>query len=500
MEGLDFKGALRSLAERAGVALDDYNPKEKDANDRLFQLLEEATLFFQVHLIKHKEALAYLYGRGLKPDTLKEFRVGFAPDGWRVVHEHLGSKGFTDEEMEKAGLVIRSEKGFYDRFRSRIMFPLSDSAGRVVAFSGRIFGKEDDKTGKYVNSPETALFNKSHILYGYDKAKQDIRTQRTAILVEGQVDLLMAHQAGMKNTVAVSGTAFSEHHAKLLERLAEKLILAFDTDDAGRAAAIRAAKAGLAHGLDVRAVVMPSGTDPAEVIAKDTPAWSGLVAEALHIVHFLLDRLAEENPDKRSFRLAVGEQILPVVKYMSNSIDQAHFVGEIASRAGINEDAAWNELSKISIQETSPKAVSVTTPDSAPAHSRQDVLAEQIVSILLWQESIEKPPIDVASWKEKLKKLLGDARMEKLYTIPEDEKRERIFEAELYFGKERDVVAELEEIIGYLGQEHMKEVFTQAIEDLRVAEQSGDKEQIDILLKKCQELSRELSNTTQHSA
>ena len=222
---------------------------------------------------KNKEALSYLYGRGVTADTLKQFRIGFAPESWSFVRDALAAKGFKEQEMEKAGLVIKSPKGYYDRFRSRIMFPLADSAGRVVGFSGRIFGDEENKMGKYINSPETILFSKSQLLYGYDKAKSEIRKQNACILVEGQMDLLMAHQAGFSNTVAVSGTALTDSHVRMIKRMANTLIIAFDADPAGNSASGKGALTGMSLGMDVKVVPMPQGLDPADVIAKNLDLW-----------------------------------------------------------------------------------------------------------------------------------------------------------------------------------------------------------------------------------
>ena len=174
------------------------------------------------------------------------------------MRDALAAKGFKEQEMEKAGLVIKSPKGYYDRFRSRIMFPLADSAGRVVGFSGRIFGDEENKMGKYINSPETILFSKSQLLYGYDKAKSEIRKQNACILVEGQMDLLMAHQAGFSNTVAVSGTALTDSHVRMIKRMANTLIIAFDADPAGNSASGKGALTGMSLGMDVK-----SGADAA---------------------------------------------------------------------------------------------------------------------------------------------------------------------------------------------------------------------------------------------
>jgi len=205
----------------------------------------------------------------LKGETAKRFNVGYAPSGWSNLYEMLKKKGYPDVIMDKAGLIIKGEKGYYDRFRSRVMFPITDVSGRVVGFSGRIFGTENEKTAKYVNSPETELYNKSKILYGFDKAKLAIRKKGFCILVEGQMDLLMSHQAGLQNTVAVSGTALTEEHLKIINRLTDSLVIAFDSDDAGIDASRRGVDTALSIGMDVKIVALPKGLDPADLILKE---------------------------------------------------------------------------------------------------------------------------------------------------------------------------------------------------------------------------------------
>ncbi|MCX6712416.1 MAG: DNA primase [Candidatus Vogelbacteria bacterium] len=248
IEGLDFIEALRILAERAGVELEPLHRGEGLATNRLFTLLDEATKFYtqQLDLALNKKARDYLIERGLTEESIKNFRVGFAPDGWRGVYDHLIRLGFNEGEMIKVGLVIANTKAGpqasrgYDRFRSRLMFPIANPNGKVVGFSGRIFGAETETTAKYINSPQTELYNKSKILYGYDRAKQAMRQQDECIFVEGQMDLIMSHQAGATNTVAVSGTALTTEHIQLVKRLTDNIVLANDYDLAGLKASLRA--------------------------------------------------------------------------------------------------------------------------------------------------------------------------------------------------------------------------------------------------------------------
>ena len=283
-EGLDFIGALRVLAQRANVTLTKIDPKVRSEYARLYLCLEKATRFYEQKLQDTPEAKTYLDGRGLLPETIKTWRIGFAPNDWRQLFDHLQKEGFTPDEMGKVGLIKRSEQDrsrFYDAFRGRVMFPIRDSASRVIAFSARILPSLDDgKTGKYINSPETILFSKSHTLYGFDRAKLVIRQKDATILVEGQMDLLMAHQAGFENTVASSGTALTEEQLIRLKRLSENLLISFDSDSAGVRASERAIRLALALGMNVKVIAIEKGKDPAELIQKDPPAWERAVSGA----------------------------------------------------------------------------------------------------------------------------------------------------------------------------------------------------------------------------
>lgn len=496
VEGVDFKGALVILAERAGVTL-EYSGESGDNSDkeRLYTLLETATIHFQINLTKNTDALSYLYGRGVKSDTLKKFRVGFATDSFNDLYNTLKEKGFSDTEMEKAGLVVRSERGPYDRFRSRIMFPIADPAGRIVAFSGRIFGKEDDKQGKYVNSPETSLFRKSHILYGYDKAKMEIRKKDAVVFVEGQMDLLLAHQAGTENTVAVSGTALTEWHINAVRRLTGKAIFSFDGDNAGLAAAERAAKIALSFGMDVRAVPMPDGLDPADFIVKDADAWRTRVEDAKPVIVFLLELLKKQFPDTRSFRLEAGKRALPLIAAMENKIDQAHFLKEVSAMIGISEEALREEMRKISVA-VSP---ALARDENESAHTsrkrpvtREHILISQIVSVIFWQEGVSGFAIDAGAVKKRLAELLGEEQIKIWMDISEDEKRERIFEAEAYFEETKDLKTEMEELLIGLEKEILKKKMEEASRGLKDAEIAGESDRVKEFLTICQDLAKKI--------
>jgi DNA primase len=369
MEGVDFKGALKMLAERAGVELVAQDPQKKNERDRLFDALEAATVFYTDYLAKKRPAMEYLLGRGVKPQTIAKWRIGYAPGpdqhGWREGKQDLEAKGFTVTELLKAGLIKGADAGKepYDLFRDRIMFPICDPSGRVVGFSGRILSKDSDAP-KYVNSPETELFNKSEVLFGYDKAKQHIRSMDFTLIVEGQFDVIMSHQAGYQNAIAVSGTAFTSHHAGLLQRLSNRVVLALDNDRAGIAAVKRAADLLLARGMDVKVARMEGGKDPADMVVHDVNEFKHCIGKARHVIEYLLDILEAECKDERTYKLRAREEILPFVLKIPNQIDQEHFEHSIASRLGTTKEAVHTEVERVRVKQAQVPAATLSEEES----------------------------------------------------------------------------------------------------------------------------------------
>ncbi len=348
MEGVDFKGALKILAEKAGVELIVEDPKLRDAREQEYALLEEATKFFYDTRRAHPEVEKYITERGVTDATMLGWRIGYAPDEWRALKVHLTEKKYTEAQMQKAGLIKKTDpnKDSYDVFRDRVMFPIKDSSGRVVAFSGRTLKKEDG-IPKYVNSPETDLYKKSEILYGYDIAKQKIRQYDFSLIVEGQFDLVMTHQAGYGNTVAVSGTALTPHHIMLLQRLSNRAVLALDSDRAGVSAVKRSAAIMLERGMDVKVARLEGGKDPADIIKSDPALLKKFVGSAVHVVDFLLEVLKKNSKDERTYKLQVREEILPLILSIPNHIDREHFAGVVGEATQTRVDAIHLELERL---------------------------------------------------------------------------------------------------------------------------------------------------------
>ncbi|MBM3272354.1 DNA primase [Candidatus Kaiserbacteria bacterium] len=476
IEGLDFKGALKVLADRAGVEIvyERGNAGEKDAKERLFSLMEAATLFYQSRF--DADARAYLNGRGISDDTIKSFRLGLAGNGWSDASDYLRGKGFSDTELVDAGLSKKGERGgLLDKFRNRIMFPIADSAGRIVAFSGRSFGPHaSPEAPKYLNSPETPLFHKSRILYGFDKAKQAIRRHDCAVLVEGQVDLVASHQAGWSNAVAVSGTAFTPEHAQLLKRMSDNLVIALDADEAGMKAAGRAARAALAYGLNVKVARLPEGLDPADLILKEgKDSWSAAIRDAKDIVTFLLDVLRERLPQQDRFRRAVETVVLPFLADVQSPIAREQYVRTIAHQLGVSESAVTEALRNM------PRAPDAEAPSfRAPAAARPLEPAKerlrQAIGILLWQESLETPALSVREFEQALKDAAGDEDFAALRGLPAAEAEVLRFKVEALYADTARLRVDATLLVSSLLRDRLSRELAEATEALREAERRGD--------------------------
>ncbi len=503
-EGLDFKGALKLLADKAGVPLDIYSNKNeipKSEKDKLYEAMEQATKFFESKIHSNKDALQYLINRGLDLNTIKNFRLGYAENEWHLLSEHLNQLNFNEEEIEKAGLLKKGEPKeiggrvpIYDRFRGRIMFPLADSSGRVIAFSGRLF-PEDDKSAKYLNSPETSIFKKSAVLYGLDKAKLSIKKHNFAILVEGQMDLLLSHQAGFQNTVATSGTAFSDELERgnvvsnlgLLRRLSSNLLIAFDGDAAGVKACLRASKIAMSLGMDVKIASLPQGQDPADVISKQgKDAWRNIVRNSVSVIEFVLQKILETtSTSDRKIGLLIKEEVLPFVAILSSQIDQEFFLKKISGKTGIPEGTLKSDLQQAAVQSQSDKKIIESIEQQKKDLAKKDYILRRLIGITFAQKDLDKKNKILADILKSSN--LTEDLIKKNY---EDIREDLIYEAEVFYAGGVDMTRDIEELLKNLKEETLKEELARKVQELYSAEESGDDMKIKEILIQCQKLSR----------
>lgn len=482
MEGLDFMGALKILAEKAGVEIQyaGRGKQETEKIDRLREAMARAEVFYARHLDEQGSAYQYALSRGLTKETIRAWGLGYAPDAWRSLLEELTSAGFAIPELVAAGLVKEADGKpgtYYDRFRNRLMFPIKDAAGRTVAFTGRALNPEDP--AKYLNSPETELFKKSQILFGMHLAKDVVRSRGFALLVEGQFDLILLHQIGFQNTIALSGTALSGEHLSLIKRYADNLMLALDADRAGLAASAKNAHAALTSGMRVKAVRLPLGKDPAD-LASETPAdLKRRIAEAEPIIEFFLSVLAATETDAHRLVIAVERVVLPLIRAMKSPMEREHFVGIVARRLGSSPEAVRSSLGKT---QAGPDV-----PDAAEGGSSEPV-AEKTSRDLLIRATIRAYPDTL------LAKRLRSEYARSTGVAPEegDIPERALFEAGLLFG-ETPAEDAGDELVHAFERSLLTERLSEATSRLRLAEIAKDEQAIREALASCKELSAALA-------
>ncbi|MFH1737829.1 MAG: DNA primase, partial [bacterium] len=351
VENLTFVEAIRFLADKAGVRIEFEDDGRRHKQDRpeidRTQVLDTAANQFTKWLMNSKEACDYLQGRGIDQAAARRFRLGYAPDSWEALHDQLLQKGIPDKIQEELGLIIPRQggQGYYDRFRKRIIFPIANPLGRIVAFGGRALGNDEPK---YLNSPETSLFNKSRTLYLLEKAREAIGRVRKTLVVEGYMDAIALHRFGYEHSVAALGTALTEDHARLLRRYGEDICLIYDGDEAGLLAARRGVDVFLSTGLPVRVAVLPSGEDPDSLLSKEgKKAMDSVLEDAKDGFEFCFDRAVMEfGLDSVADRRSVIRNLLPILIRIPEAVVQADYITFLAGRTGVNEAAIREDLSK----------------------------------------------------------------------------------------------------------------------------------------------------------
>lgn len=363
-DNLEFKEALNTLAARAGVAipaLTRETPQQKEAFENLRKLLEDALIFYRSHLLANANILNYLrVKRGLTDSAIETFGLGYAPRSWDAALVHFTHRGYTERDMLEAGLLSERESGgFYDRFRHRIMIPIRDENGKMAGFGARIVDPND--IPKFLNSPETPVFTKGHLLYGLDRARKPIRAADQAVIVEGYLDVIALHQAGYENVVSPMGTALTEDQLRLLKKFTRRIVLALDPDTAGQKAILRgldAARAAMDRegefGFDARAMLrnearlqadlrvasIPDGLDPDEIVARDRDEWARLIENAKPIVTHVMETLAAgQNVNDPKVKNQIAAQVTPLIEDLPNPLERDTYRQQLARMLRVDESA-----------------------------------------------------------------------------------------------------------------------------------------------------------------
>jgi DNA primase len=516
VEGLEFADVLRMLAEKAGVKLQKQDPQVQSQRKGSYEICELASRFFERQLSSKtgQLALEYLKSRGVNSESIENFRIGWAPDSWQSLRDFLRSENYSDKEIESAGLVVKRESGegentgkqslneYHDRFRHRIMFPICDSQGQVVGFSGRIFDKVKGKTvhpdaGKYINTPNTLLYNKSLALYGIDKAKSAIRDSGSCILVEGNLDVVMSHQAGVKNSVATCGTAFSQDHSRILKRYTDKIFLAFDADSAGDNALKKGIGIAMASGLSVSVISIPLGKDTADAVKENPSLWVESVSKPVPYLGHLISRSMENFSGTLDSKKAVLANVLPFIKTIASPLDRDFWMEELSRKIGVSKDVLNMEL-KRAIPIDSPQQ---TSQPVFLAGKSQDInnlpglrQEEYLLSLLMRYPE--------------LKKQIGDEELE-LFSQPRFISIAKnilsgegnvasfadsslVLLSEELGNFEIDANAEFNKIVLSLKKQNLHSKMKMIQSDIKKAETESDSASLELLLKEFNELSRKL--------
>ncbi len=395
LEGLDFKETLELLARKAGVDLEQFKGKstgDSKQKERMYEVLDLSAKFYQAQLRGSKTALEYLLKkRAFTKETVLKFRLGYSPNTGDALINFLKSKNFTQEEASAAGLITQRYNGWGDMFRGRVMVPLSDVQGRVVGFTARILEDNPDAP-KYINTPSTLLYDKGRQAYGLHLAKDAIRKKKFGVVVEGNLDVIASHQAGIENVVAAAGTALTEAHLKDLGRYALDIRFAFDSDKAGINATERAIPLAQKVGVNVSIITIPSGKDPDELVRKDPKLWQDAIEQHQYAVDWLIERYkglldVETGQGKRQFT----DVVLQVIRGLSDKVEQDHYLGELAKSIGVSKEAM---ASKLTEQAKSIRPIRLKKPATrSTTHESKEMTErrkseQRLLSLLLMQPSL----------------------------------------------------------------------------------------------------------------
>lgn len=397
-EGVTFAEALRILAERAGVSLADqakssgYHDAEADNKTKIVSINDLAAKYYSYILESApsgEAAKKYLTERALPDAIIHTFQLGYAPEAWTNLYDFLKKKGFQDQELLSSGLFIQGDRGLYDRFRGRLMFPIQNARGQVVGFSGRLIKQEvtEKDGGKYINTPETLVYHKRESLYGFSHTKDEIRKSNTAVIVEGEFDMLTPYTKGITNIVAIKGSAFTEDQLKTLRRYCNRLILALDNDDAGFDALRKSTLDAQKFGFELYVCVIPEGKDPDDASRHNTAQFIQAIRHPIpvydHIIDTLFTRVDEKDPFSKKHFI---EGAVPYIDTIENPIVRTHYVQKVAGLLKSTEDNVLSLLRENKRNSRKPTYAAEKLAGGSDKHQdRLETLAKRILSILLTQ-------------------------------------------------------------------------------------------------------------------
>ncbi len=416
-ERMTFAEALRFLAAKAGVKLKSYQPsKEQQEKDKFLAINHLASEYYHYLLTNHKvgqEARKYLAKRGINSSSIQLFKLGYSPESWDSLYKYLVmKKKYQANDLMRTGLIAKG-RGFYDRFRGRIIFPLRNHRNEVVGFSGRVL-TPDLKGAKYVNSPETVIYHKGSLLYGLEVTQKPIKTKNQATIVEGEFDLISSYQAGVKNVVAVKGSALTENQIDLLKRFCENIVLCMDSDSAGDAATRRAVEIADKAGVNIRVLEIKGGKDPDEMAQKSAKDWRDKVKKTIPIFDFYISS-AKKRFDKNTpeGQRKISEELIPILSKITNEVIKAHYIKKLASLLDVSEEVIVKEMARL-FKKSSGVKISDKKEVEKQTKNKIELLEEMLLSLVLQRlkgdkkifEKIETKYLSISIIKNIFKRLI----------------------------------------------------------------------------------------------
>lgn len=520
MEGIDFPEALRILAKKANVELQWHQPELSNAKTKLLDICKATSAYWHELLLKDEQAKFvrdYLEERQIQGETILVWQLGWARESWDDLLNYLKEKGFKEQEIFDAGLIIKSEKknGYYDRFRNRLTFPIMNHHGQIVGFTARTMADED---AKYINTPQTVIYNKSNILYGLEKAKSTIRKQKYTILVEGNMDVIAVWQAGTQNVVGVSGTALTLEQVNLLKRYSTNVMIAFDADAAGQKASLRGLDIAWQQGLNVKVIKLKAGKDPDECIKQDKQLWLQSIKEAVNIIDYYFDiTIADLDLSRSDHKKKAAISLLPVIARLPDAIERTHYLQKLADLLKISVNILEDKINNLDKKVERRVEKSVETAGPLIKRHPLELLTRRILAILLWMPDKIALAVDdllpeelsdeqyQAIYKELIihynKGELDDLELDKarlqIESIFLDKKDilDKVNTLSLLAVKDfqeitvKEISHELELLITRLKEENKKNKRNELSEELNQAEAGGDQKRVDELLQDLNNLS-----------
>ena len=345
MEGLEFRDALKLLADKAGVLLENQNYDNRGGKSKALEILDVSRKFYEecLKIKTGKKAFEYLLKRGLSKNIIEKFQLGYAPDSWDLLSKFLKKKGYKESDIFSSGMTVKKDKGgYYDRFRGRIMFPINNISGQTTGFSSRVMLGTDESQAKYINTPETVIYSKSRVLYGLDKSKAEIRKKDLCIMVEGNMDVIASFQAGVENVVATSGTALTADQIRIIKRYTDNISFSFDMDSAGIKAAGRGIELALQEGINVSIITIPEGKDPADCVKSNPELWTDSAKNPRPVMEFYFDSIfSKYDANEVEGKKKIAEELLNIIQKIKNPINRSYYRKKIETTLGIDEKSIF---------------------------------------------------------------------------------------------------------------------------------------------------------------